>query len=137
MSRCSLKYAVAGVVAFLAILMLWWHMLGNYRSMQVDVQSLQANVQQMQKHVVESERLLRMLDSLKQEVRDARVQSNAALEDSCRLAGDERIDYLVRLLETDLARRGGVGAPGGVVGAVPGTGGSAGGSGASEKKTHR
>lgn len=137
MNKSNQKLAVVIIAMFLIVLFLWWYTLKDNRAMMAQVQDLTAKMQHMQKHVVESERLLRMLDSLKQEVRDARVQSDAALEDSCRLAGDERIDYLVRLLETDLARRGGVDAPGGSVGTMPGAGGSAGGSGASEKKACR
>lgn len=137
MNKSNQKFAIVIIVMFLGVLFFWWYTLKDYRAMTAQVQDLTAKMQHMQKHVVESERLLRVLDSLKQEVRDARVQSDAALEDSCRFAGDERIDYLVRLLETDLARRGGIDAPGGVVGAVPGTGGRSGSPGAAAKETHR
>lgn len=137
MSASNQKFTVVIIVMFLGVLFFWWYTLKDYRAMTAEVQDLRNRMQHMQKHVVESERLLRVLDSLKQEVRDARVQFDAALEDSCRFVGDERIDYLVRLLETDLARRGGVDASGGSVGAMPGAGGSAGGSGASAKETRR
>lgn len=136
MSKSNQKFAVVIIVMFLGVLFFWWYTLKDYRIMTAEVQDLRNHMQHMQKHVVESERLLRVLDSLKQEVRDARVQSDAALEDSCRLVGDERIDYLVRLLETDLARRGGADAADGAAGTVPGAGGRSGGSGASAQKAH-
>lgn len=135
-SKYGTHLAVIVVVMFLAVLFFWWYTLQDYRTMTADVRKLRADMATMQQHVTESAKLLEALSSLKQEVVNARAQSDAALEDSCRLVGDERIDYLTRLLETDLARRCGVDSANGSAGAVPGAGGVAGGSGTAPRASH-
>lgn len=132
--KAGAKLAVVIVVMFAAVLFFWWYTLSDYRAMTADMQELQGKMKAMQQHVLESQRLLQALDSLKQEVRDARAQSNMELEDSCRLAGDERLDYLVRLLETDLARRGSIDTSHVTSGSVSGAGRGAGSAGASSRK---
>lgn len=132
--KVGTKLAIVIVVLCLGLLVIWWRTVQDQRDTAAEVMKLRSQMQAMQQHVLESQRLLEALDSLKQEVRDVRAQSNTELEASCRLAGDERLDYLVRLLETDLARRGGVDAARITSGSVSGAGRGAGGAGASSRK---
>lgn len=94
------------VVMFLSVLGMWWYTLTDNRKMGTDLAALQMQMAVMKRHLEESQQMLVAIESIKKEVRNAREQTEKELAASGALAGDERLDYLLRLLEADLARRG-------------------------------
>lgn len=117
------KLAVVLAVMLAVVLGVWWYYSGSYQAMQDKVALLETNVAVMQRHINESERILTAMKTLAQEVKNARMQSDADLAAACRSSGDERYDRLMRLLEADLSRRHSDSAAGSSHGAMPGTAG--------------
>lgn len=107
------KGCMVGVLV-LVLLGGWWYLLGKNRdlvatvtTLETTVTTLETQMSDVKKHVEESKKLYDALNAIKQEVRNARVETDRALDASCSFAGSERVDYLMQLLETDLLRRAG------------------------------
>lgn len=66
---------------------------------------LDARIKLMEKHVEESNRVLAAVELLKAEVYNARKQTEQQLSKATEYLGNDRIDYLVRLLDEDRDRR--------------------------------
>lgn len=111
------------VALFCGALGFWWWGLNDYRDTAQTVSDLKVQMAKMQAHVQETERVLAAVESLKATIRDARSESNAALEDSKCYIGNERLDRLERLLQQDLDRRGGNNAARGNACGLSGAGG--------------
>lgn len=111
------------VALFVGVLGFWWWGLNDYRDTTRDIASLRVELEKMKAHVVETERVLAAIELLKTSIQDVRDEADAALEDSKLYIGVERIDRLERLLQDDLARRGGGDASDGVAGGLSGAGG--------------
>lgn len=113
-TRC----VVVALVVLAVLAGLYWWMLGDYRDTKVELARLTAKMAVIEKNQRETERIIKALDRLKIEVEDAREETNAQLQDSYDLTGDERLDYLKRLLKEDRDRRNGGSAAGALAGAV-------------------
>lgn len=122
------------VILFCGALGFWWWGLNDYRDTAASVAALKIQMAKMENHVKETERVLAAVESLKDTIRDARSESNAALEDSRCYIGVERIDRLERLLQEDLYRRGGNNSAGGTAHGLSGAGGRESGAAASQRE---
>lgn len=109
-----MAWAKGAMVGVLVLVMLggWWYLLGENRKLVADVSKLTTQMGLMKRHVEESKQLYEALNAIKQEVHNARVETDRALDASCNFAGTERMDYLMQLLEADLRRRAGDNAAG-------------------------
>lgn len=112
------KGLVVGVLV-LVLLGGWWFLLSENRKLASEVGTLTRQMTAVKKHVDESRQLYDALNTIKQEIRNARVETDRALDASCGYAGTERMDYLMQLLEADLQRRSGDSAAGVSPGGVP------------------
>lgn len=132
----QVRIAAIVIILFLGTLGFWWWGLNDYRTTTAMVASLRVEMEKMKAHVQETERVLNAVDSLKSAILQGRAATDAALEESQRYIGNERLDRLERLLQEDLARRAGNNAAGGAAGGVPGAEGRGTGATATQRGGH-
>lgn len=101
----SVSLGVVIVVVIGTVLGVWFYTMSENRSLVADVTRLKSEMIQVRTHMEESQKLYEALNTIKQEVRSAREQVDQQLDESYRYSGNERMEYLMQLLEADLERR--------------------------------
>lgn len=92
-------------VMLAAILGFWWNTLSHINSSAATLAKYQTDIDELQKHVKKTEQALSEIEKLRHEVADAKRENEMRLLEAASFCGNERLDYLERVLNEDACRR--------------------------------
>lgn len=100
-----MKIFIACVVMLVAIVGCWWYTMNHMRESALLLQRYQQDIEALQIQQQRTEEALAKVEALRNEVAEARRENQSRLMESLGLYGDDRFDYLERLLNEDACRR--------------------------------
>lgn len=116
-----MRMFVVLVVMLAAILGFWWNTWSHINRSAAQLAQYRQDIDTLQKQVAKTEQALSAIEGLRREIAEAKKENEMRLMEAASFCGNERLDYLERMLREDACRRapgGDAAAPAGAAGAV-------------------